>query len=84
MPTEIVIACRQGTKWTAPLSTSTPDPCPNGQKMTAVQIDYAAANESHFDLSGNTTVFMVAFSSVIFCFLAAKGVGILISAIKNW
>lgn len=88
MKTETIILCRAGTKWTAPLSTSTPDPCPNGQKMTAETISFAQQSDLQFDQSTfnssqNAAAYAFAFTSVLFVYMTAKGVGALINFWKK-
>ena len=89
MKTETIILCRAGTKWTAPLSTSTPDPCPNGQKMTAETIsftteaDITQPQQINFNAAENKAAFGFAFTSILFCWLTAKGIGLLINFWKN-
>lgn len=95
----LVIACGSGSKWTAPLSTSTPDPCPSGQKMTAVAITFATpsdisqlqaalvANESNFfdglDSGQLVSAFSFSFAVVIVFYIAGLAVGAVTKIIKG-
>lgn len=96
---QVVIVCQAGTKWAAPLSTSTPDPCPSGQKMTAVAITFATpsdiselqaalvATESNFfdglDSGQLVAAFSFSFSVVIVFYIAGLAVGAVTRIIKG-
>lgn len=87
MKTEIVVTCKSGSKWTTGLIRSTPDPCPEGQKMTATTISYLEESDlqhsTDFNSADNAMAFSLAFSGVIFCWLAAKGIGVVVNSIRH-
>lgn len=87
MRTEIVVVCGSGSKWTTGLIPSTPDPCPNGQQMTTSTIQFLEQSDlqqtTDFNSADNAMAFSLAFSAVIFCWLAAKGIGIVVNSIRQ-
>lgn len=103
--TNILIICTPGNKWTAPFSTSTPDPCPSGQKMSAVTkilmnqdevsrlqslddriTSLEATTRTDFAVPTNQEIalaFSTAFTTVLLCFLVARGVGTVLNFIRH-
>lgn len=86
---QIVIACGAGTKWTAPLSTSTPDPCPSGQKMVALTLTLPTESEMSLLTSGGFQAveaggyFTFSLSLVIAFWLLGKSVGAITNFVKR-
>lgn len=86
---QVVVGCQAGTKWTAPLSTSTPDPCPTDQKMVAMTLTLPTESElSQLSSSGFNTVeaggyFTFAVGLVIAFWLLGKSVGAITNFIKR-
>lgn len=86
---QVVIACQSGTKWTAPLSTSTPDPCPSGQKMTAITLTLPTQAELNLLGSGGFEAaeaggyFSFALGTVIAFWLLGKSVGAITNFLKR-
>lgn len=89
MKTETIVLCRPGSKWTTGLIPSSPDPCPSGEKMTAetisftTQADLNQQEQINFNAAENQAAFGIAFSSILFCWLTAKGIGLLINFWKT-
>lgn len=54
--TIVNVLCLSGTKWTAPLSSSTPDPCPSGQAFAAQNIQVLTSAEINTVLTHETRI----------------------------
>lgn len=100
-----VIVCASGTKWTGPLYSGSPDPCPDGQRTSAVslttlndqelvRLGEAEARISAIESSMSSPslppsseqialAFSTAFSTVLLCFLVARGVGTVLNFIRH-
>lgn len=84
----IIVECVAGTKVA---TFAVEDPCPTDQKMVATLTDLATMTDLSNFASGFTLtpseaaeVWGIAFASVLFCWLAAKGIGIVVKAIKQF
>lgn len=86
---QVVVGCQSGNKWTAPLSTSTPDPCPSGQKMTAITLVLPTQSELDLLSSGGFDsveaggYFSFALGTVIAFWLLGKSVGAITNFVKK-
>lgn len=85
---QVVIGCQTGTKWTEPTSTSTPDPCPSGQKMTEITMTVLtqsdlAINDQPFDSALAAQFFGFAFASTIFLWITSLCIGEVISLVRS-
>lgn len=103
--TVVFVICAPGTKWTAPLSFSTPDPCPTGQAFKSAsmlmfdqteltRIDQTEQRIAALEASASSVTTMpssteislafgTAFSTVLLCFLVARGVGTVLNFIRH-
>jgi len=86
---QVVVGCQSGTKWTAPLSTSSPDPCPSRQKMTAITLVLPTQSELDLLSSGGFDAveaggyFSFALGTVIAFWLLGKSVGAITNFLKR-